>query len=71
MCRQAISAFTIRSAFIPLPGSVVLGSLKKIRVDNITVEAVPIPATLWLFGARLPGLIRVARRRTTCRISSP
>ncbi len=34
-----------------------------IRIDNIIVPAVPVPAAAWLFGSGLLGLIGVARRR--------
>lgn len=60
---ENITAFTIRSTIIPLPGAVAVGSLKEIEVDNITVEAVPIPPAVWLFGSGLLGVIGIARRK--------
>ena len=60
---QNITAFTIRSTIIPLPGAVQVGSLKEIQVDNITVEAVPIPPAFYLFGSGLLGLIGLSRGR--------
>jgi hypothetical protein len=31
--------------------------------DNVRLEAVPIPAALWLFGSGLLGLVGIARRK--------
>ncbi len=38
--------------------------LYSISVDNIVVQAVPIPATLWLFGSALAGLGWLKRKQT-------
>ena len=35
-----------------------------IYVDNVTVQAVPVPATAWLFGSALAGLGWIRRRRS-------
>jgi hypothetical protein len=32
-------------------------------VDNIRIEAVPVPAAVWLFGSGLLGLVGITRRR--------
>ena len=34
-------------------------------LDNIQLSSVPIPATVWLFGSGLLGLIGIARRKKT------
>ena len=35
------------------------------HLDNVSVNAVPIPAAFWLFGTGLIGLVGVARRKVT------
>ena len=46
------------------PAGVPLGRARVI--DNIVFEAaaLPIPATVWLFGSGLPGLVDMARRKS-------
>ncbi len=35
------------------------------RPDYYLIQAVPIPASVWLFGSALPGLLGIAWRRKT------
>lgn len=37
--------------------------VRSLGIDNIVVEAVPVPAAAWLFGSGLIGLIGIARRK--------
>ena len=34
-----------------------------IGIDNFTIDSVPLPAAVWLFGSGLLGLIGIARRK--------
>ena len=34
-----------------------------IGLDNVSIEAVPLPAAIWLFGSGLLGLIEIVRRK--------
>jgi len=40
------------------------GSFFNYSLDNVTVGAVPIPATVWVFGSGLIGLIGLVIRKT-------
>lgn len=49
-------ALTIAGVSVPA-GAIYIG------LDNISIEAVPVPAAVWLFGSGLLGLLGVARKR--------
>ena len=60
------ATYTLPETFTNLEGVIfrVEGvNARSLAIDNIVIEAVPVPAAFWLFGSGLVGLIGVARRK--------
>jgi hypothetical protein len=51
---------------VPVPDALDLGGPRgKYKTTGLAVTSVPVPATAWLFGSGLLGLVGVARRKHT------
>jgi len=55
--------FTANSPITTLKFESLAGLNQFPQIDNVSVNSVPIPATVWLFGSGLIGLVGVARRK--------